>query len=69
MTTKISLEYWIDDSWFVGRLIGIPGVFSQGKTLDDLIENIKDAHSMMIESEDPLPVKTVPNYIEIDLPV
>ena len=52
MINKISLEYWKDDEWFAGRLIGIPGVFSQGETLDDLIENIKDAHSMMVESEE-----------------
>ena len=53
----------------MGRLKGIPGVFSQGETLDELIENIKDAHNMMIESEDPLPTKAVPSYIEIELPV
>ena len=51
MINKISLEYWKDGNWFVGRLIGIPGVFSQGESLDVLIENIKDAHSMMVESE------------------
>ncbi len=25
------LEYWRDEDWYVGRLKGIPGVFSQGE--------------------------------------
>ena len=48
---KFTLEYWKDDDWFVGRLVEIPGVFSQGETLEELKENIKDAYRMMIESE------------------
>jgi len=48
---KFTLEYWKDDDWFVGRLVEIPGVFSQGETLDELKENIKDAYRMMVESE------------------
>jgi predicted RNase H-like HicB family nuclease len=48
---KFTLEYWKDDDWFVGRLMEIPGVFSQGETLDELKENIKDAYRMMVESE------------------
>ena len=57
---KFTLEYWKDDDWFVGRLVEIPGVFSQGETLDELKENIKDAYRMMVESEplDFLPEKT-----------
>ena len=45
---KFTLEYWKDDDWFVGRLVEIPGVFSQGETLDELKENIKDAYRMMV---------------------
>jgi predicted RNase H-like HicB family nuclease len=57
---KFTLEYWKDDDWFVGRLVEVPGVFSQGETLDELKENIKDAYRMMLESEtlDFLPEKT-----------
>ena len=41
------LEYWIDDNWFVGRLKEIPGVFSQGETLKELVENIWDAYLVL----------------------
>ena len=46
-----TLVYWQDDNWFVGKLREIPGVFSQGKTLSELKENIIDAYRMMLEAE------------------
>lgn len=47
MRRPFTLEYWIDDGWYVGRLKGVPGVFSQGETLEELEENIEDAYEMM----------------------
>lgn len=35
--------------WYTGQCIQIPGALSQGKTLDELMENMKDAISLMIE--------------------
>ncbi len=55
MTQALILEYWRDDNWFVGRLRGIPGVFSQGQTLDELEENIRDAYKLITEDEEPAP--------------
>ena len=49
MTKKFTLEYWIDDGWFVGKLKEIPGVFSQGETLEELEEIILDADQLMME--------------------
>jgi predicted RNase H-like HicB family nuclease len=49
MQRNYTLEYWIDDEWYVGRLREIPGVFSQGETLKELEENIKDAFELMTE--------------------
>jgi predicted RNase H-like HicB family nuclease len=50
MKRFFTLDYWKDDGWFVGRIREVPGVFSQGETLDGLQENIADAYSMMIET-------------------
>ncbi len=47
MKRFFTLEYWQDDNWFVGKLKEIPGVFSQGKTIEELKENIIDAYRMM----------------------
>lgn len=52
MTRKFTLEYWKDDDWFVGKLIKVPNVFSQGVTLNELKENIVDAYHMMLETSD-----------------
>ena len=49
MKKFFTLEYWQDDNWFVGKLKEIPGVFSQGQTLEELKENIIDAYHMMIQ--------------------
>jgi len=51
MEKHFTLEYWIDDGWYVGKLKEVPGVFSQGATLEDLEENIKDACKLMMEEE------------------
>lgn len=51
MKRRFTLEFWIDDDWYVGRIKEIPGVFSQGESLEELEENIKDAYRMMMEDE------------------
>ncbi len=49
MLKQFTLEYWIDEDWYVGRLKEVPGVFSQGETLAELEENIKEAYRLMME--------------------
>ena len=52
MRRSFSLEYWIDDGWYVGRLKEVPGVFSQGQTLEELEEHIRDAYLAMTADEE-----------------
>ena len=52
MEKTFTLEYWIDDSWYVGRLKEVPGVFSQGENLQELEENIRDAYRMVLKDQD-----------------
>ena len=64
---KFTLEYWEDDGWLVGRLVEVPGVFSQGETLEELKENIQDAYKLMLGSE---PLEFFPaarKQIEVEL--
>ena len=49
---NLALEYWLDEDWYVGRLKEVPGVFSQGVSLQELEENIRDAYQLMMEEAD-----------------
>jgi predicted RNase H-like HicB family nuclease len=51
MLRQFTLEYWIEDDWYVGRLREVPGVFSQGETLDELEQNIQDVYDLLIEDQ------------------
>jgi predicted RNase H-like HicB family nuclease len=53
MEHQFTLEYWIDDGWYVGRLKEVPGIFSQGESLEELEENIRDAYGLMREDGEP----------------
>jgi predicted RNase H-like HicB family nuclease len=55
MHCHFTLEYWPDGPWYVGRLPEVPGVFSQGKTLKELQENIQEAYELMVTQERPDP--------------
>ena len=52
MERFFTLEYWMDDGWYVGKLKEVPGVFSQGATLDELKINIKEAYRLVLESSE-----------------
>jgi len=51
MRRSFTVEYWEDEGGFVGRLHEIPGVFSQGETLAELEDNIRDAYELILEDE------------------
>ncbi|MDI6810358.1 MAG: type II toxin-antitoxin system HicB family antitoxin [archaeon] len=67
MLRHFTLEYWIDEDWYVGRLKEVPGVFSQGETLEELEENIRDAYRLMTESEDSYRAVAQTKEIEIEV--
>jgi predicted RNase H-like HicB family nuclease len=68
MSVRFQLEYWQDGDWFVGRFPQVPGVFSQGATLEELEENILDAYRMMIEEESEGPKGITVATKEIEVP-
>ena len=49
---QFTLEFWQDEDWYVGRLLEVPGVFSQGETIEELKKNIQDAYQTVMGSED-----------------
>ena len=69
MRKSFTLSYWRDDDWYVGRLEEVPGVFSQGETLEELEQNIRDAYSLLISERPPLlvPHETERKEIEVEV--
>ena len=57
MIRNFTLDYWVDDGWYVGKLREVPGVFSQGETFEELELNIKDAFALMLQEVSPIPVQ------------
>lgn len=69
MRRAFTLSYWRDDDWFVGRLEEVPGVFSQGETLEELEENIRDAYALVRSDQPPLLVPQETEHKEIEVEV
>ena len=49
MLRNFTLDFWVDDGWYIGKLREVPGVFSQGESLEELKVNIKDAYDLMVK--------------------
>jgi len=68
MTVKFTLEHWLDDGWYVGKLKEVPGVFSQGETIEELKKNIREAYKLMMEEEEsPLDMKVEKIELEVEV--
>jgi predicted RNase H-like HicB family nuclease len=68
MRSQFTLEYWRDGDFYVGRLLEVPGVFSQGETLEELRENIQDAYDLMVTQERaPAPAAAQQQPLELDV--
>ena len=49
MVERFTLDFWMDEGWYVGKLREVPGVFSQGESLEELKMNIQDAYDLMMQ--------------------
>lgn len=68
MRGRFTLEFWRDGDFYVGRLLEVPGVFSQGETLEELRENIQDAYHLMVTQErSPAPATAQQQPVELEV--
>ena len=47
------IEKYMDTGLYVGFVPGFPGAHSQGETLDELNENLKEVITMLLEDGEP----------------
>jgi predicted RNase H-like HicB family nuclease len=47
MKKKLTMVYWKSDRFWLGKLLEHPEIMTQGETLEELEENLRDAYRMM----------------------
>jgi len=47
MQTKMTMIYWKSDKFWLGKLLEHPEIMTQGESIEELEENIKDAYLLM----------------------
>ena len=45
---KVSMIYWKDGNFWLGKLLEHPEIMTQGETIEKLVVNMKDAYRLMI---------------------
>jgi len=47
MKTKLTMIYWKSDRFWLGKLLEHPEIMTQGETIEELEENLKEAYLLM----------------------
>ena len=53
MEHKLTMVYWKGDKFWLGKLMEHPEIMTQGETVEELEENIKDAYRSMVMDDVP----------------
>lgn len=53
MQNNLTMIYWKSDKFWLGKIKECPEIMTQGKTLAELEENLKDAYQMMVMEDVP----------------
>ena len=53
INAKFTMVYWKSKKFWLGKLVEHPEIMTQGRTLAELEENIKDAYRMMVLDDVP----------------
>ena len=47
--TKMEMVYWKSGDFWLGKFLDHPEIMTQGETLEELEENLKDAYRLMVD--------------------
>ena len=53
MRARFTMVYWKGDRFWLGKLLEHPEIMTQGETLEELEENLKDAYLAMVREDVP----------------
>jgi len=51
---KLTMIYWKGDKFWLGKILEHPEIMTQGETVEELEENIKDAYHLMFMDDIPI---------------
>ncbi len=49
----ITAIYWKEDNFWLGKIEEHPEIMTQGETVEELMENLKDAYKLMVYEDVP----------------
>ena len=50
---KVTMVYWKGERFWLGKILEHPEIMSQGETLEDLEEHLKDAYRLLVLEDVP----------------
>jgi predicted RNase H-like HicB family nuclease len=53
MDRKLKMIFWKGENFWLGKLLEHPEIMTQGETLEELEENLRDAYRLMIMDDVP----------------
>ena len=53
MQPRLTMVYWKGQQFWLGKLLEHPEIMTQGETLEELEENLKDAYRLMVLEDVP----------------
>jgi predicted RNase H-like HicB family nuclease len=55
---RLTMVYWKGKRFWLGKLLEHPEIMTQGKTVEDLEENLRDAYALMVMDDVPEDYRT-----------
>jgi predicted RNase H-like HicB family nuclease len=53
MNKQMTMVYWKGEKFWLGKLLEHPEIMTQGETIQELEENLRDAYTMMVMEDVP----------------
>jgi predicted RNase H-like HicB family nuclease len=53
MEKRLTMIYWKSEQFWLGKLLEYPEIMTQGETMEELEENLKDAYRLMVMDDVP----------------
>lgn len=58
MALQLRIVYWKSGTFWLGKLVDHPEIMTQGETLEELEENLKDAYRTLVLEDVPAEYET-----------